>query len=93
MKEKNSRSCIHSVWEAGKATEIYDIVPLFNISDHVIGSIYKKIYLDANLFIFSALENQLGGVEFSIGNCMGDDKSALILYLCNPKDQKTKQMA
>ena len=39
MKEKNSRSCIHSVWEAGKATEIYDIVPLFNISDHVIGSI------------------------------------------------------
>ena len=53
----------------------------------------KKIYLDANLFIFSALENQLGGVEFSIGNCMGDDKSALILYLCNPKDQKTKQMA
>ena len=42
MKEKNSRSCIHSVWEAGKATEIYDIVPLFNISDHVIGSIYIK---------------------------------------------------
>ena len=71
MKEKNSRSCIHSVWEAGKATEIYDIVPLFNISDHVIGSIYKKIYLDANLFIFSALENQLGGVEFSIGNLHG----------------------
>ena len=45
MKEKNSRSCIHSVWEAGKATEIYDIVPLFNISDHVIGSIYKTNYI------------------------------------------------